>query len=296
MRKTNNYSYFSACKIPINYKLMKKYLLFFLVLCLTSSTNAQIQWPNGKRAAVVLTYDDAISSQWLTAMPQLEKRKLRGTFFLVGNAINSKTAPIWRAAAKRGHELGNHSCLHLCACSTCTGEKNLFDLNNYPEAYMESDLRIMNNMLSTLDGKDIHSYGYPCNQTHLKDSVDYSKDILSWGIVSYARGGKAHYPNAVQSNLDSIKLSTVNCYAYIPQKYVLSDLKKQVDRALKEGGLIVFIFHGVGGNYITIPAAEHAALLDYLVAQKDKLWIDTFSNVMQHVAKLKKEKAASTLK
>ena len=39
-------------------------------------------WPNGARAAIVLTYDDAVRSQLDNAIPALDAAGLKGTFFL----------------------------------------------------------------------------------------------------------------------------------------------------------------------------------------------------------------------
>ena len=55
-----------------------------------------LAWPDGKQAAVVLTYDDALTSQLDIAIPALDAAGLKGTFFLSG--LRADQVGRWRAA------------------------------------------------------------------------------------------------------------------------------------------------------------------------------------------------------
>src|SRR5688572_13336353 len=70
-------------------------------------------WPDGRRAAIVLTYDDALVSQLDHAVPALDAAGLKGTFYLMGRS-SGLIVDRWRAVAASGHELGNHSINHPC--------------------------------------------------------------------------------------------------------------------------------------------------------------------------------------
>src|SRR4051794_27079069 len=72
-------------------------------------------WPEGRRGAVSLTFDDGSESQLRRAYPLLTERGLCGTFYLVprGNNYEERLAP-WRAVHDAGHEIGNHSLSHTC--------------------------------------------------------------------------------------------------------------------------------------------------------------------------------------
>jgi peptidoglycan/xylan/chitin deacetylase (PgdA/CDA1 family) len=74
-------------------------------------------WLDGKQAAIVLTYDDALRSHLEVALPQLDATGLKGTFFLSGT-LPQEDVERWRKAAAAGHGLGNHSVLHPCAKGT----------------------------------------------------------------------------------------------------------------------------------------------------------------------------------
>src|SRR4051812_2907675 len=67
-------------------------------------------WPRGARAAVSLTYDDAIPSQLDNAAPALDRHGLRATFFLTGSSPTLERSPErFRALVEAGHELGSHT-------------------------------------------------------------------------------------------------------------------------------------------------------------------------------------------
>ena len=75
---------------------------------------AQIQWPAGKKAAIMLTYDDGCHTQWENVVPALNEHGFKGTFFLMGCYLTEQDIPQWRRVSQQGHELGNHTIYHAC--------------------------------------------------------------------------------------------------------------------------------------------------------------------------------------
>lgn len=72
-----------------------------------------------RSAAVSLTYDDGTQCHYLEVAPELEKRGLRGTFWIVGENIGTDVPDYpymtWSQVAelsKHGHEVSNHSWSH----------------------------------------------------------------------------------------------------------------------------------------------------------------------------------------
>lgn len=47
--------------------------------------------------------------------------------------------------------------------------------------------------------------------------------------------------------------------------------------------MIGFAFHGIGGDYITVPKQAHEELPQYRAAHRDVHWTDTFMNIMKYV-------------
>lgn len=89
-------------------------LFVILATLVADQARAQIARPaKGKKAALVLTYDDALRSQLDIAIPQLHAAGFKGTFFLDGDITPAEILR-WRKAQSTGHELGNHSVFHPC--------------------------------------------------------------------------------------------------------------------------------------------------------------------------------------
>lgn len=72
-----------------------------------------------RAAAVSLTYDDGTRCHYLEVAPELEKRGLRGTFWIVASNIGTDVPDYpymtWEQVAelsKHGHEISNHSWSH----------------------------------------------------------------------------------------------------------------------------------------------------------------------------------------
>ena len=109
----------------------------FLWTFFTEAQNT-LPWGN-KKAAVVITYDDAINQHLDNAIPVLDSLGLKATFYVI---------------ATTGHELGNHTLYH-----PCVGGKGRewvrpeYDLRNYTVQRMLDETRMTNLFLRAMDGK-----------------------------------------------------------------------------------------------------------------------------------------------
>jgi hypothetical protein len=64
-------------------------------------------------------------------------------------------------------------------------------------------------------------------------------------------------------------------------------------KAVDAGGLAVFQFHGIGGEWIPVSREAHQELLAWLAANRQTVWTETFKRVMTHVTAEQKRLAAS---
>ncbi len=87
-----------------------------------------LTWPQGKRAAVSLTFDDGTFDQYKVALPLLEKFGVKATYFLItgprkkrgqqglwSDGRHLRRLFDWEAAAEiasKGHEIGSHGVSH----------------------------------------------------------------------------------------------------------------------------------------------------------------------------------------
>jgi peptidoglycan/xylan/chitin deacetylase (PgdA/CDA1 family) len=71
-------------------------------------------WPDGARAALSITFDDARPSQPRVAAPVLDRLDVRATFFVLPEPVNRDRAA-WQDMVGAGHEIGNHTASHPCS-------------------------------------------------------------------------------------------------------------------------------------------------------------------------------------
>jgi oligosaccharide reducing-end xylanase len=72
-------------------------------------------WPDNRKGAVSLGFDDGCPSHLSLGVPALNARGLKGTFFLVTGDGSNPDWPdwnAWRNAAAQGHEIGSHTMTH----------------------------------------------------------------------------------------------------------------------------------------------------------------------------------------
>ena len=90
-----------------------------LVFCALSS-NAQtanggepFHWPDGYRAAVSLSFDDARLSQIDIGLPLFKRLGVKVTFFVEPRGVQQRLGG-WKQAVLDGHEIANHTLTHPC--------------------------------------------------------------------------------------------------------------------------------------------------------------------------------------
>ena len=232
-------------------------------------------WPGKAEVAVCLTYDDGLDCHLDVAAPALEKYDFRGTFYCTGNSGSLfKRMDEWRALASRGHELGNHTLFHPCNGEKFDWVKDEYDLNSYTLEQLISEIGTANSLLKAVDGKSSRSFAYTCADYAI-DGVSFVESIRE--LFPSARGG-----GPLPETMEEVDLH------YVPSWGVSDPTGEEliafVEEARNKGTMAVFMFHSVGGGYLNVSAEAHEQLLRYLDQNRDKLWTDTFLNVMDHVS------------
>jgi peptidoglycan/xylan/chitin deacetylase (PgdA/CDA1 family) len=216
---------------------------------------------NNHPAALSLTFDDARTVHLDVAIPELNKRHLHATFFL----IVSKTTRIddWRNAQSQGHEIGNHSVTH----------EHPADLNAYSEELQVEDAK---KFLDSNFDSDILTFAYPY--------TEISPGLLYW-VKRYdfaARGGRA------DGNLVYIKSDTQPDWYNLPSqpsytKYDATVYQGWIDKTISMNAWTTLQIHGIGDpstGFEPIPSNTFIEFLDNLKTAEGKgLWIAPFGKV-----------------
>lgn len=132
----------------------------------------------------------------------------------------------------------------------------------------------MNNILKAIDGKSKRTFAYPCGDTKIHDSA-YLDPIKNEFVA--ARGVKAE-----MLSIDEIDSYNVGCYGMNGQSAEqMIDLVKQV---MSTHTLLVFLFHGVGGEHsLNVSLAAHSALLHFLKQNEKDIWITPMIDVAEFI-------------
>ncbi len=262
---------------------MKQITFFLLFLNVAAFAQQKMTWPKNKKAVIVLTYDDALASQLDVAIPQLDAAHLKATFFLMGN-INDKTIPRWRAVGAKGYELGNHTLYHPCLSSAVKGNGPENQSENYTIPAIIREIRMMNNLLYAVDGKINRTYAYPCTETKV-GGVSYVDSLRKANLVQYARiGGDDRDMITDFAKLDPLLVPSWGVKENTSGAKLI-DFVKKVE---KSGGMGIFMFHGIGGDYLTTSAQAHQELVTYLQQHRNDVLVMTFGQAMDYVTTSKR--------
>jgi len=241
-------------------------LLLAGTVCKNVAAQGTTTW-QGKRCAVVLTYDDALAVDLDNAIPVLDSLGLKATFYLSGysGTLNTRLKD-WRAVAAEGHELGNHTLFHPCTGSL-TGRGFVtrdYDLDNYSVRRITDEITMTNAFLKAIDGKTERTFAYPCGDTKIHDT-SYIIPVQNEFVA--ARGTQSEMPA-----INTIDLNNIGCYAINGQSG--DELIALVKQAMQKGSLLVFLFHGVGGGHsLNVSLAAHSQLLHFLRQNEKDIWI-----------------------
>lgn len=242
----------------------------------------RFSWPNGYRAAVSLSYDDALPVHREEVAPQLEAFGLRATFYVPIDSELLDQRDAWVRIAQAGHELGNHTIFHPCrnpgnVNSWPLPHRNLCD---YTPARWEDEVRVANRILRLYDGRAHRSFGHTCCDLEIGQpgAVSPLAPIIARHFV-VGRGGKRD--NVIDPA--TADLCDLGCYegdARTPDQY-----RDHIDRTLEAGGWTILMIHGVGRDHrLKVDVAAHTALLTMLAERRMEIWTAPVVEIGAYVA------------
>ena len=218
---------------------------------------------NGHHAALTLTFDDSSPSEANEALPVLDDKGVKATFFVTEkNLWSDALDATWANAEREGHELGNHTVDHCHARELghggCLSAKAEVERCN---AFIESKL----------GATDVYTFAYPYVDEHGGYKRVAESDFL------LARAGAGGLVGA----------STTPDWYSMDARFIeptrgetLADWDGWVDEAVQRGKWLVLVFHSILPEawYEGIPKETLGAIVDHAKGASD-LWIDTFVNV-----------------
>ncbi len=218
------------------------------------------KWKDGKRACFMLAFDDSAPSQLKNVVPELDKRKIVGNFFLVtGNSLYANLKPKWEQATKSPYIVAqNHTFTHK-------------GVNNVEE--LDQELAKCNEVLYALHPERkvprLLGFGTPGGVPWKVTKEEFEQELAKHHLVNRPpfQGSPMHYTS--------------------PEAMI-----GVVDTALAKAEMGHMDMHGVGGDWLTTPMDWFLPFLDKLEKERDRLWITDTVSWHQYV----KERQAAEIK
>ncbi|MGN1263575.1 MAG: polysaccharide deacetylase family protein [Prevotella sp.] len=231
-------------------------IILFLATVLMSGAQdiAVCKYRGDRAAAVSLTYDDGLLEHKTLVAPELEKRGLKGTFWIIGNMVGKKDARLgdrltWdelREMEAHGHEIASHTWSHP-NCRKVGYEAFMYDVWRNDSAF-QSNL-----------GRKPLTLAYPYNAK--TDSVVAAVESGRIGSRTFQKG------HGQQNNKTTLPMMTT----------WMHDL-------IERGEWGVTMTHGITEGYDKwYKPQELWQFYDTLAAYGDKVWTGTFAQVMSYV-------------
>jgi peptidoglycan/xylan/chitin deacetylase (PgdA/CDA1 family) len=263
---------------PLPYLLAGLGLLFTAGPLDAQSAAGRFRWPEGKRVAVSLSFDDARLSQIDTGMALLDKHGVKATFF-VSLRNFEKRLEGWKKAAANGHEIGNHSNSHPCTANFGFSASNA--LEDYTLARMDKELESANRAIERLVGVRAMTFAYPCGQKFVGHGVDVKSYVpLVAKRFLVGRGFRDEMAN------DPAVCDLAQVLGIESDGLTFEQMREIVNTAAARNGWLVFAGHEMGtpGRQTTrIDALER--LLQHAADPTQGIWIDTVRAVAEYIQK-----------
>jgi len=234
------------------------------------------QWPNEKRAAVSLTFDDARASQIDIGLPVLNEHHVKATFFVQAENISHRLEG-WKKAVADGHEIGNHSMTHPCTGNYAFSRHNA--LEDYSLQMMAAQLDQANAEIHRLLGAKPRSFAYPCGQKF----VGRGNDVRSYVPLVAERFlvGRGYLDESAN---DPAFCDLAQAMGTPFDDLDFEPMKNMVDQAAKDGRWVIFVGHDIGKRgYQVTDSNALAALCDYLRDPANGVWLGTVLEIGEYI-------------
>ncbi|HEX8547990.1 MAG TPA: polysaccharide deacetylase family protein [Cytophagaceae bacterium] len=264
-------------------------------LFLTMSTFAQTPlaytlspWFENKKAAVSITFDDNCDGQFTSALPEMNKRNIRGTFYVntgQGSCSNPTRWDLIKTAAVANHEIGAHTINHL-------------DLNTVSESEITHQVKDCRDTINArLGNQKCLTIAYPFGSGGTIAESEKVRNIVKQYFIS-GRGAGINYevgyiPYNTYKNTNFTNWDyQVESYA-VEAKTTKSEYDIVLDRTIQNGGWFIPQYHGIdrGNEFGIIPSSLFIEHVTSIAQRANSIWAAPYVEAFMY----HKEKRNATL-
>ena len=237
-------------------------------------------WPDGKKAAVSLTFDDARTSQVDQGIPLLDRYGIKATFYLSPQNIALRN-DAWRTAAAHGHEMGNHTLTHPCSGNFLWSRENALEDKTLDDISVE--LRQATDSISSLLGVHPISFAYPCGQKYIGRGAELKSYVPL--VAKQFLSGRGFRDETINAPLFCDLAQTMGVDS---DDQLFLKLKSWIERAVVEEGWLVFCSHDVGVfPRQAMPVDVLESVCSYCSDASKGIWIDTVGEIASYIQRIR---------
>ena len=234
------------------------------------------RWPEGKRVAVSLSFDDARASQVDVGLPLFDRYGVKVTFFVNPPHVTERLEG-WKKAAAEGHEIGNHTTSHPCSGNFTWSRDNA--LESYAPTMIAGQMDGANTEIELLLGVKAVTFAYPCGQKFIgRGEATQSYVPLVARRFLVGRGFRDEAAN------DPVFCDLSQIFGVESDGMSFEQMKSAVGTAAKNGFWLVFAGHEIGaaGSQTTLVQSLEQ-FLKYAQDPANGVGLDTVKNVATYI-------------
>jgi|SRR5579859_7659283 len=240
-------------------------------------------WPDGTKAAVSFSFDDARPSQVDNGMAFFDLFPFKATFYVTPSGVE-KRIPAWRQMVQKGHEIGNHSMNHPCSSNFDWAKDRAVE--DYTLKRMEKEeILAANAYIQKTLGVKAKTYAYPCGHTYIGrgEKTQSLVPLISKHFIA-GRGFRNEYLND-PLRCDMAQIGGIEC-----DRIPSDEFKRFLDEAADHGKWVVFAGHDIApiGRQATM-IRELERTLVYLQEHPGDFWVKPVADVAEYVQKARRK-------
>jgi len=261
--------------------VLNRFLLLVVVILFGKLGSSQqtvptFRWPNGKRAAISITFDDARTSQVDSGTALLDKYGIKATFFVVPPTVEDRLDG-WKKVVANGHEIGNHTINHPCTGNFSWSAKNA--LENYSLDDMRDELIECNKRIKELLGVESEVFAYPCGQKFIgRDTSTKSYVPLVAKMFIVGRGWR----DEAMNNPDFCDLAQVSGIEMDGKNF--DEILPLIEEVRRTGQWLILAGHEMGDSGVqTTRLKMLKQLIEYVQDPANGIWIAPVGTIAKYI-------------
>lgn len=234
------------------------------------------KWPAGKRGAVSLSFDDARPSQLDQGIPIFDKYDIKVTFYVNPPSLK-KRALDWRAVARSGHEIGNHSLNHPCSGNFAWSRDH--PLEEYSTESIRIEIDSTDHAIEQITGIQALTFAYPCGQKF----IGRGRGVRSYVplVAEHFLAGRGWMDEAAN---DPSYCDLAQIMGMELDGLSFETAKDLMEEAMKQGRWLVFCGHDIGTPKVQTTRTDTLeAICKYSTDPENGIWLDTVATVARYI-------------